>query len=107
MFLRSLAARRYPKTFQLLFADRYQARAAFYRAEGESTFFEVRLLNPLLLTGPPRMPGRAPIPIKVMPDSAQMLATGSTVQAAPIADLLSRGIQEQLDDGSLGRAADR
>jgi len=42
-----------------------------------------------------------------MPDSAQMLATGSTVQAAPIADLLSRGIQEQLDDGSLGRAADR
>lgn len=42
-----------------------------------------------------------------MPDSVQMLATGSTAQAAPIADLLWQGIQEQLDDGSIGRAADR
>ena len=105
-FMRSLAARRYPKTVQIPAADRYQAMAAFCRGEADSTFLEVRLLEPLLLARPPACRDVA-IRVQVMPDSVQMLATGSTAEAAPVADLLWHGIQEQLDDGSIGRAADR
>ena len=105
-FMRSLAARIYPKTVQLPQADRYQAMAAFCRGEADSTFLEVRLLEPLLLTRPPECREVA-LRVRVIPDSVQMLATGSTAEAVPIADLLWQGIQEQLDDGSIGRAADR
>ncbi len=105
-FMRSLAARRYPNTVQIPFADRYQAMSAFCRGEADSTFLEVRLLEPLLLTRPPECRDVA-IRVQVIPDSVQILATGSTAEAAPVADLLWQGIQEQLDDGSIGRAADR
>ncbi len=105
-YMRSQAALRYLNTLQIPFADRHQAMAAFCRGEADSTFLEVRLLEPLLLTRPPECRD-VPLRVRVIPDSVQLLATGSTAQAAPIAELLWQGIQEQLEDGSIGRAADR
>ncbi len=105
-FMRGQAGLRYPRSAQVPHPNRLQAMAAFCRGEAEATFLEARLLEPLLLTRPPDC-SHVPLRVRIMSDSVQMLATASTREAIPAADLLWQGIQDQFDDGTIGRATDR
>lgn len=105
-YMRSQAALRYPDSTHSPHPDRSQALAAFCRGEAEATFLEARLLEPLLLARPPDCE-QIPLRVRILSDSVQMLATASTREARPAADLLWQGIQDQFDDGTIARSTDR
>ena len=105
-YMRGQAALRYPRSSQVPRPDRFQAMSAFCRGEAEATFIEARLVEPLLLIRPPDCTA-VPLGVRIISDSVQMLATASTREAAPAAELLWQGIQDQFDDGTIGRATDR
>jgi signal transduction histidine kinase/ActR/RegA family two-component response regulator len=105
-FMRGQAALRYPRASQIPHPNRATALATLCRGDAEASFIEARLLEPLLLNRPPDC-ANVPLRVHIITDSVQMLATAATREAQPAAERLWEGIQDQFDDGSIGRATDR
>jgi signal transduction histidine kinase/CheY-like chemotaxis protein len=105
-FVRGQVKLRHPHSKQVLFPNRTLALAAFCRDEADAVFLEARQLEPLLLNRPTDC-ANVPLHVHIISDSVQMLATASTQEAIPAADLLWQGIDAQFNDGTIGRVTDR